>query len=98
MNPQPKHTPKRLKGKAYKDLQDTVWRRDYGHCAICGVWTLAPPHHITPRSQGGEDTAENLITLCHVCHHEIHHGRVKKYRKLLRQALQGRPSRGAGNI
>ena len=96
MNPQPKHKAKRLEPHAYKKLQKAVWKRDGGRCAICGARLLVTAHHIKPRGQGGEDTAENLITLCHVCHHEIHDGKVEEYRKLLKQALQGRPGRGAG--
>lgn len=29
------------------------------------------------RSQGGSDEEENLITLCHTCHYDIHHGKIK---------------------
>jgi hypothetical protein len=29
-------------------------------------------HHIVPRSQGGPDTLENLILLCHDCHNATH--------------------------
>ena len=31
-------------------------------------------HHVTPRSQGGKDTIENLMGLCRECHHEVHFG------------------------
>ena len=92
MNPRSKHTPVRLKGKAYHALQYDVWQRDRGHCRICGKYTKAQPHHIKPRSQGGEDTMENLILLCHDCHYQIHHGKVTEYRKRLRQALKTAPA------
>ncbi len=29
-------------------------------------------HHIIPRSMGGEDNEENLVTLCQFHHREIH--------------------------
>lgn len=31
-------------------------------------------HHIVYRSEGGSDDADNLITLCHTCHKNIHKG------------------------
>lgn len=34
-------------------------------CRICGKRTIAlDPHHIVPRSQGGDDVAENIAPLC----------------------------------
>lgn len=33
-------------------------------------------HHIEPRSKGGEDTLNNLITVCHSCHEELHDHRI----------------------
>ena len=29
-------------------------------------------HHLLPRSQGGQDTAENVVLLCHDCHTGLH--------------------------
>lgn len=29
-------------------------------------------HHVRRRSQGGEDTVDNLLMVCHRCHGEIH--------------------------
>jgi len=33
-------------------------------------------HHIIYRSNGGSDDADNLITLCHLCHKDIHKGKI----------------------
>ena len=38
-----------------------------------GVW-LDPPHHIIFKSQGGDDSVENLILLCNICHRFMHQG------------------------
>lgn len=40
-------------------------------------------HHIIPRSEGGTDDDENLITLCHICHRKMgeSHCRVQKINK-----------------
>ncbi|MCF8067596.1 MAG: HNH endonuclease [Desulfobacterales bacterium] len=29
-------------------------------------------HHIKPHVEGGENTEENLIALCTICHDDIH--------------------------
>ena len=34
-------------------------------------------HHIIFRSQGGSDEENNLITLCHTCHKNLHNGKIK---------------------
>lgn len=56
-------------------------RRDEYRCRRCG-WNHEldnrsdprhlEPHHIRKHAQGGENTEENLITLCTVCHDEWH--------------------------
>jgi len=53
--------------------------RDKGKCQyimpdgkICGSGHWVDLHHIKPKSQGGSDTAENLITLC-TSHHRMAH-------------------------
>lgn len=62
-------------------LRDEVWRRDQGCCVLCGVAvrrfknhrydaenTLGHIDHITPVSQGGQNTIDNLRLLCKGCH------------------------------
>lgn len=70
----PKHKPLRLKGQRLHQLYTKVYNRDNGLCG-CGKWVEpgTPPHHIIPRSQGGEDIEDNLITICFDCHDQIHH-------------------------
>ena len=34
-------------------------------------------HHITPRSEGGKDTLNNLVWLHLFCHHKVHHQKIK---------------------
>jgi len=29
-------------------------------------------HHLLPHNKGGENTFENLVTLCNVCHDDVH--------------------------
>ena len=69
---QPK--PIRLSRYKFKKLQLEVLERDNFTCQNpeCGVYTENAPHHVIFLSQGGEDTAENLITLCISCHAAKH--------------------------
>lgn len=61
-------------------LSQKLKLRDNFRCRLCGDWkgkvypeTCAivediHAHHIIPKSQGGLNTMENLITLCDLCH------------------------------
>ena len=57
-------------------LRRAVLARDDG-CTIDGCTSTyrLQAHHITPRSQGGTHTAENLTTLCWYHHHVAIHRR-----------------------
>lgn len=60
-------------GEGWDDLRRRTLRRDGHACQRCGAddRTLQA-HHIVPRSAGGPDALENLITLCRPCHGVIH--------------------------
>lgn len=49
-----------------------VYARDGYRCALCDSTRYIQIHHVIPRGQGGSDFAENLITLCSVCHGQAH--------------------------
>lgn len=56
-------------------LRHAVWVRDAGLCQYCAGRVgedEAEVHHRLLRSRGGQDSAENLITLHPVCHQGIH--------------------------
>lgn len=62
-----------------------VLRRDAYRCRICGwshqEWNPADPrflelHHQTHHAQGGRNDPTNLLTVCNVCHDEVHKRRV----------------------
>lgn len=62
-------------------VRRAVLIRDDYRCTECTWsfrdWNRADPrilelHHISPHAEGGSNTADNLITLCSVCHDEIH--------------------------
>ena len=48
-----------------------------GECVICHTTQNLHLHHKVYRSQGGDDSRENLCWLCINCHHDVHAGRVK---------------------
>lgn len=62
----------KLSIKEYKDLIVSIFKRDSWKCRFCKVKTNLHAHHIKYRSQGGDDSIDNLITLCENCHKAIH--------------------------
>lgn len=52
----------------YKALVVSVFERDGWRCVLCRSRRQLTPHHILPRSRGGPDTKQNLVTLCVLCH------------------------------
>lgn len=53
-------------------VRKSVYKRDHYRCALCDSPRAIQIHHVIPRSQGGSDKPENLITLCMYCHGAIH--------------------------
>lgn len=58
-----------------------VLRRDGYKCMECGWkhedWNRSDPrhlelHHVKPHVEGGENLEDNLLTVCTICHDEIH--------------------------
>jgi len=43
-------------------------------CVYCGNPYNLHLHHVVRRSQGGQGSKENLITLCWECHTKLHAG------------------------
>ena len=72
MKPLEKFRPGRLDSKKYEQLRQAILRRDGWTCQICGARSQLEIHHQRFRSQSGKDAEDNLITLCHDCHSELH--------------------------
>jgi hypothetical protein len=58
-------------------LRREVFERDEWKCRVSGSRNNLQAHHIVYRSQGGEDTRNNLVTLSNDVHEKIHAGRLK---------------------
>lgn len=63
------------------DIRREVMRRDGYKCKDCDwshdEWNASDPrhlelHHVMHHAQGGENTEDNLRTLCTVCHDKVH--------------------------
>jgi len=57
---------------AYERLRQQVLGRDGWRCQSCGAMLNLEVHHQQFRSHSGEDSEENLITLCAACHGQTH--------------------------
>jgi 5-methylcytosine-specific restriction endonuclease McrA len=62
----------RLPPEEYALLVKQVMQRDGYKCRSCGFRSGLHCHHVVYRSHQGEDTAENLVTLCECCHSAVH--------------------------
>ena len=70
----PKQPRLRLDPESYEQLCEEVLQRDSWRCQACGTASNLEVHHQQHRSQSGDDSERNLITLCAVCHQNVHHG------------------------
>ena len=74
-------------GSNWHEIRKQVYKRDNYNCQRCGVKCVAKSkamkypqhskriiqcHHITPYEQTQDNSLENLITLCIVCHRAVH--------------------------
>jgi 5-methylcytosine-specific restriction endonuclease McrA len=71
--------PLRLDPISYERLRQHVLRRDGWRCQGCGTMSNLEVHHGQYRSHAGDDSEENLITLCASCHREIHRLAKRKW-------------------
>jgi len=61
----------------FENKRQYVLYRDGFKCQHCGSKDKLEVHHIIYRSQDGTNDINNLITLCHECHQEVHKGKIK---------------------
>jgi 5-methylcytosine-specific restriction endonuclease McrA len=68
----PKRPRLRLDPGSYKQLCQQVLQRDGWRCQACGARLNLEVHHKQQRSQAGDDSEQNLVTLCAACHAKVH--------------------------
>lgn len=74
----PKQRRLRLDNDAYQRLRRQVFERDRWRCQWCGSMSNLEVHHKQFRSRSGDDSEDNLITLCHACHNITHAGQDRR--------------------
>jgi len=69
----PKRPRLQLEATLYEQLRNQILCRDGWRCQACGAMSNLEVHHMEFRSHSGDDSEENLITLCAACHQGAHH-------------------------
>ena len=60
----------------HKLAQQLGKMRDEGKCQICGSNDCPEGHHIIDYSYSGSPDENNIITLCHKHHKDVHAGKI----------------------
>jgi 5-methylcytosine-specific restriction endonuclease McrA len=68
MSLRPRQPRVKLDPQAYEQLRRQILERDAWRCQNCGSMQDLEIHHKNFRSQSGDDSEENLLTLCEQCH------------------------------
>ncbi len=68
----PKPDRLRLDAAPYESLRQQVLRRDGWRSQLCGTMANLEVHHKEFRSHSGDDSEQNLVTLCAACHATAH--------------------------
>jgi len=67
----PKPANLRLDALSYESLRRQILRRDSWRCQSCGTMSNLEVNHRQFRTHSGDDSEENLITLCATCHARV---------------------------
>lgn len=69
-----RRTPKRVnRGKFSAKIIQEILERDGYKCVKCGSYHLEKvPHHCQFKSQGGDNSKRNGVSICLKCHREAH--------------------------
>jgi len=86
---------------SWKKTRENVLERDGRECKFCGVSNEQhkaeydrelSAHHIIPKSDGGSDTEDNLVTVCSSCHKTIEEIHGKAVHQILDDIIVQNPS------
>ena len=61
---------------AHTKAQRAGRERDGNICQICGSREHVEGHHIIDHQFGGAALTDNIITLCHKHHNDVHNGKI----------------------
>ena len=75
--PKEKHTKKKSPERSkmeisFNRIRPQILNRDGNKCTECGSEKRLNVHHIVKRSEGGDNSRDNLVTLCYKCHTNKH--------------------------
>lgn len=62
--------------KEHYNAQKKGKERDLYTCQVCGSTEQPEGHHILNYQYGGAADIDNIVTLCHKCHKQVHRGRI----------------------
>lgn len=65
---------------SHQRAQKAGKERDHRICQVCGSTDHAEGHHILDFAFGGAADKDNIITLCHECHKDVHKGLISLFK------------------
>ena len=68
----PKAIQARMDLQHWLEVRSQILLRDDFRCQECNYYKHLEVHHIIPKSKGGTDEPDNLVTLCQRCHAKKH--------------------------
>lgn len=60
----------------HQKVQREGKKADGNICQFCGSPQNQEGHHIIEFQHGGQADVNNIISLCHVCHKQLHRGSI----------------------
>ena len=68
------------RGHEHSKAQRAGKERDLFTCQICGSTVHTEGHHLLDFSFGGAPDKDNIMTLCHDCHSNVHKGLIDLFK------------------
>lgn len=64
------------RSSAHAKAQRAGRSRDFETCQACGSKEKVQGHHILDHQYSGAALADNIVSLCHKCHINVHNGKM----------------------
>lgn len=68
------------RSSAHKAAQRAGRDRDRNVCQICGSTVDVEGHHIIDHQFGGAASKDNIVSLCHKHHRDVHDGKISIFK------------------